>query len=479
MKTLRILLTISIAISVFLSAGAVPAMAARGEEVGYVGLLSDESLSDLDLRQGMDVGVARAMITAHAGKVFDRMLPKLLDAQRSGAILDFRPELAFGIVQIKYPVGANLANVVPGFQVYSEAKEAIVKAKIRQGVEFDNVLTYNPRFWNVINSSCYSVYGLLSGYRVVTTLKNAAGKTLAVSHGYADSYGEVRNCFNFTAPGGVRPGFKIIYKIYTPTGVLRNTYSQLVPKGISITGYNKIASQMSFTGPPGKKYFAVWLHDKLDKNNSNIFVPINGTFPTSGNVTADMGTVRFRGGDLLYVDVEIGRFEFNRQMLVPHIVCYVGDNVCHIRSFPFQNVFITLQQDGKSYTVSGRSGYSGYFWGDFTDAAGNPIGVKNRAKVSGTNVAQYTLPNLTASIAYATDVVKGKAPKSRYFELWVYRMVTSSWYFKWAHSNSLGNYSKDFTSMVNLKANEPYYVEIYFMDKITGNVTDEYFPFAP
>lgn len=478
MKSLRILLTLLIAVSVFMSVRVAPATAAQEEEVGYIRLLSEKSLSS-EFNQGMDAKMARTIIAARARESFERIMPKMLDAQRSGLILDFKPELDFGMVRIKYATGVNLSAVLPGFQVFSKAKEAILMVPVQQYQDVSAALTYYPNFFNSIYGSCYDVYGLLDNYRAVAILKNQAGKTLAISQAIADSNGHAWDCFDSWTTADVKPGLKIIYKIYRPDGSLRSTFSRLVPGGIAITAINKVESKVSFKGPAGKSYNVIWYHPNLNSTNTYILNILPGTFPTTGTATRDMGTVRFRGGDYLGVEVKLSRFTFSRAMWVPSIRCDINDDYCFLDGFAFKSTTITVVQNGITYKKTGRSDAWGSFYAYFTDASGLPMTFKPGDKVSGTGVPTWTLPTLTANIVYTTDVVRGKAPKSRFFELWVYSMVTSSWYYKWTGSNTLGNYQKDFTSMIDLKIDEPYYVEIWYIDKATGNTTDAYFPFAP
>jgi len=479
MRALRILLTMSIALSVFLGAGVVPATAARGEEVGYIRLLSEESQSSAEFNQGMDIGMARAMIAARSRESFNRILPKLMDAKRSGLILDFKPEFAFGMVRIKYATGANLSSALPGFKVFSEARNAVIKLTAAQNQDVSAALTYHPYFYNEIYGGCFDVYGLLENYRAVIILKNQAGKTLAVDQIIADSTGYGWDCFHDWTGGDARPGLKIIYKIYRPGGSLRSTFSRNVPGGIAITAINKVDSKLSFKGPAGKNYLAYWYHAKLNSTDAYSVKSVTGTIPPSGNVTRDFGTVRIRGGDWLTVAVTFGRFNFWRGMYAPSVDCYINDDYCSLFGFAFKPASITVVQGSKSYTISGRFNYWGGFEAYFTNAAGLPLMFKPGDKVSGTGVKPYILPNLTANIVYTTDVAKGKAPKSRFFRLWLYDITTDMWYSRWTSSNTLGNYKEDFTSEVDLTANKPYYVEIWYVDKATGNGTDAYFPIAP
>ena len=73
----------------------------------------------------------------------------------------------------------------------------------------------------------------------------------------------------------------------------------------------------------------------------------------------------------------------------------------------------------------------------------------------------------------------GKAPKNRYFELWVNQSCFCSWYFVWGHSNGSGDFAGDFSGLVDILPNQAANLEIFYVDRATGNITDFYRTLGP
>jgi hypothetical protein len=97
--------------------------------------------------------------------------------------------------------------------------------------------------------------------------------------------------------------------------------------------------------------------------------------------------------------------------------------------------------------------------------------------VSGTSVATYTLPNLTAAANFSSDMVSGKVPVNKSFELWAYDPYFG--YPIWAHSNASGNYSGDFSGLIDFNATTTTSIEVYYQSPKTGNITDYFRSYGP
>ena len=88
--------------------------------------------------------------------------------------------------------------------------------------------------------------------------------------------------------------------------------------------------------------------------------------------------------------------------------------------------------------------------------------------MKGTKVKQYKLPKLTAKIDPELDLVYGKAPKNRWFDIEL--RDGYHWYHDWMQSGADGKYAWDLSSMVDLVAGRSYNVYMSYMDG-RGNIS--------
>jgi hypothetical protein len=138
---------------------------------------------------------------------------------------------------------------------------------------------------------------------------------------------------------------------------------------------------------------------------------------------------------------------------------------------------LSITHGSVTYTFSGKFSSCGCFTQSL-EKNGIPIYLKAGDRISGTSVAAYTLPTLTAGANFYTDVVQGKAPANKYFELWVDDPCGCT-YSIWTHSNSSGIYSGDFSNQVDLVATEAANLEVFYQDPASGNITDYFRSIGP
>jgi hypothetical protein len=95
-------------------------------------------------------------------------------------------------------------------------------------------------------------------------------------------------------------------------------------------------------------------------------------------------------------------------------------------------------------------------------------------------VALYTLPNLVINaFDFTGDIVSGRAPANKYFDVWAQTYSSPDWEPYWAGSDGSGNFSVVTDPPIDLDSIETSEAEIYYQDKPTGNVTDLTRVYAP
>lgn len=460
MKVLRLFLVTIFMFTLFIS----PVQAQEGEEYGFVALVTQADAA-LSLRM-------------QARRAYQRLLPDLLAAQQSGTILEFTPEFRAGILKIKFAAGAR-ASALSGIEVLDNAQAAInlVPAQSPSGPQAAAV--YDPSFELDLYNSCFYAYDLGEDSHVVGSLRDNTGRILDTFGGDADLDGFLIGCFDSDGPyGNVLPGHRVIFKIYDSLGALLGTYTAVAPT-ITFASFNKTTSVISGTGPKNKPFWIGWYHENLDAGATYTNAARTRTILSNGKWSVDFGTKPFRGGDEFYMIVSLNaRFTFGHYFTLPHIFCMLGSNYCEISGLPLAAASLNITHAGVTHTFTGRFDESGQFGATLQDSKGAPILLTTGDRVSGTGVPAYLLPNLTAIPNFTSDRVNGKAPANKYFGVSV-KDYCQCWYDVWAHSNSARSYSADFSSMLDLVAGDSYILETYYIDSLTGNVTDRHVAVGP
>lgn len=460
MKVLRLFLVTIFIFTLFIT----PAQAQAGDEYGFVPLLTQTD--------------SATPFTSQVRRAYQRLLPDLMAAQQSGAILEFTPEFKVGILKIKFAAGAR-ASALGSIEVLDtvQAAASLVPSQRPSGPQAAAV--YNPSFEPDLYHSCFYAYGLGEYSHLVGSLRDSTGRLLDTFGGDADIDGFLVGCFDPDGPyGNVLPGYRLTFKVYDSLGALLGTYNAVAPT-ITFASFNKTTSVINGTGPKNKPFWIGWYHENLDSGATYIDASRTRTILANRNWKVDFGTTPFRGGDEFYIMVALNaRFTFGHYFTLPHIFCMLGGSYCEISGIPLTAASLNITHAGVTHTFNGRFDSDGQFGATLQDSKGAPIFLTAGDRVSGTGVPLYTLPNLTATANVVSDRVGGKAPANKYFRVSV-KDYCQCWDDVWAHSNSVGNYSADFSSMVDLLAGDSYILETYYVDPITGNVTDRHVPVGP
>lgn len=436
-------------------------------EMGYVSLVTQ-----LDPALPLEMQAQNAL---------EPLMPILFFEKKNGALLEYQPELGVGILILKYAAGKRPAALAE-MQVFDHIHTALAAVPQSQRVNSDAAEASNVWVRSFLYDSCFYMFELLPGNYVTGSLYNGDQQVIAVSENTFDGNGEFTDCFqsqgSFVA---VLPGYQIKLMVYSSNGgALQNTLTSFVPN-IRFTSLDRVNRIARGKGPAGKAYQLCWQY-RPSVNSFSSQCKSGSISNTRDWLTEFVNTkpARFRGGDgfAIYVDFN-AQFNFLLQMWSPFTECYLGENFCTLYGFAGRSGFLTVTRAGNPYTLTGIFDVlqNGLFsvTGDLTF----PIALKAGDLVSATNVASHSLPNLTATIRYATNVITGKAPANSYFSIDLFSENLSTWYKMPAHSDEAGNYSVDFSSKVDLKTTDTIFITFDYWDNITGNETNFSKNFGP
>lgn len=448
---------------VFMLAAIAAPHAAQAADAGKVGFIRLISSTD-----------AKLPVQLQAQRAYSLLKPKLLAFQKSGTILAFEPEFKAGIVKILYAASRANADALSQYKIFDNIQDAVVRGgtpKARLSSQAASPEALSPFFYMGLYDSCFEAIDLGADSYVTGSLRDKTGRLVASYSGYADSSGALYyDCFPWTGPyTNVTPGYTVTFKVYDTSNVLLGTFSTAVPK-VDFTSITKSTAIVRGTAPAGSSYQLAWSHRTWNMADDWPTVYKTGTVASNAVWSLDMSTGWLRGGDELEIQVIAGtNFNFANLMNVPYIDCDMGGNFCEISGFAFQPATLTIVHAGKTYPFSGKFDAQGYFSVELENA-GNPIFLQAGDKVSGTSVPVYTLPIMSTRINFITNVVYGKAPPNRNFDLWVYTDCGCSSYWVYARSNATGDYTHDFTSNIDLVYADPVDTLVYFQDLLTGNL---------
>jgi hypothetical protein len=464
MKVLRSVFVVLFISTLFV----VPAQARGSAGYGFVALVNQA-----------DPSMPLIMQAQHA---YRRLLPGLLAAQKSGMILAYEPDLSAGILKIEYAADARTA-MPAGLRGLDniQAAVALVPHKMPAGVKPQtSTLLITPIFEMDLFSSCFSAAGLGTSSHILGKLSDKTGRVVANYVGDADTSGYLYSCFDYSGPYSYAvPGYKVVFNIYDPASAPLGAFSATIPQ-ITFTAFNKNTSVVAGSAPKNKPYSIEWYHPNLDASETYTDVTLGGMVPANGLWSVDFGTTKLRGNDLVMIlATQNPVFQFGRYFYIPSTYCIPGSNFCAISGFPQQAARLNITHAGVTRTFKGKFNNRGEFDVELVNASGAPISMKAGDKISGTGIAAYKLPSLTAIADFASDAVNGKAPTSKYFRVWVKDVSASNWYSRWANSNASHNYAVDFSSSLDLKPGMPLTLEVDYLDPVSGNESDQYFSIAP
>ncbi len=461
MKITRVLLLAVLLLSAFSSSAF-----ASGQAVGFIQLVSKADPS-------------RPM-AVQAHYALQRLMPRLLAAQAAGQLVSFEPSLSWGVLKIVYRPSSGMPDL-GGKTVYSEMQQAAPAPSADLAPRGGSCPGAN--FHLYLYSNRFSATCLIPGARIVGSLRNAAGLTLAIASETANSLGNI-NFGDFGLSSGpypkLVPGFTLTFKEYL-SGTLMATFTVKVPT-IKFTSINGTSSIAQGTGPAGKVATLTWSHDRWDAADSTVSSTKVRTISSAGTWKVDFGTIPIRGNDYLGVDVAMNaNFTFSTDMFAPASYCVLGGEYCELYGFPFAPANLQVVHGGSTYTFSGNFDEYGTFGVHLRTPGGVPIVLVPYDKISGTGVAQYGLPKLTANLNYTTDTVSGKVPANKYFDLWFYAPNSGAGFKVFAHSNSTGVYSVNVMSShsLDLVAGDLYIADVFYVLPTTGNSADYFAIWGP
>jgi hypothetical protein len=274
----------------------------------------------------------------------------------------------------------------------------------------------------------------------------------------------------------------VTFKIYDVAGgTLLESYAPTVPT-VKFTSITKSSAVVAGTGPANKLYDIYFWQPNLNQigdwvNRGFLARTING----SGAWSQDVYSGSIRGGAWVEIDVhQSPNVIFIRMMQAPYIYCQLGGNYCGISGFAFQTSQLKVTRGSTVYTFNGKFDAWGWFAASVQDANGVPLLLSSGHKAQGTSVALYTLPNLVINaFDFTGDIVSGRAPANKYFDVWAQTYSSPDWEPYWAGSDGSGNFSVVTNPPIDLDSIETSEAEIYYQDKPTGNVTDLTRVYAP
>ncbi len=451
MKTLKLLLALA-----FLLTTGVGTVFAAGTTIGYVSLLPPDP--------------SGAPVAAQAIQQYKLMLPDLLDAQKAGTLLDFRPVFAGGFVKIKYPRDVDPAAVL-GRPVHTNLQAAhqpakVAETRLREGRGIATA-------WIVVDAydgSCFRLDNpALASARIVGKLQDKTGRVLGVSDDVADSSGYLYDCF-----GGfytqINPGYKVTFQAFNGATLL-GTYSSVTP-ALTFTSVTKATSTWTGTATKGKEFSAWWTHPNLDAGDTYKYTRVDGTVPGTGKWKVDFGKSPFRGGDILTFQVyQNDTFSFSRSMEYNYIYCAVGNNYCYAYGLPGQPVMLTFKHRGIAYSYMGKFRMGGWYYQAFEDAAQLPIFLAKGDVISATGSSSLAIPKMSATFNPATNLVTGTAPANRYLRVQVYPYFSSSAKCnQWVRAGATGAFTADCTTAgIVIEPGTVINISLYSIDPKTGN----------
>ena len=462
MKILNVVLILA-----FLSVYAVsPAYAQTGKTYTFIPLVTKAD--------------ANVPLWVQAQQEYEKLLPTLMKAKKKGEILEWQPEFNAGILGIKYAANARRESFTNAQQIedFHATLALVPQQEAKPNPEGGSGLSFELGLF----SSCFYAYNVPANANVKGTLYDKTGKFLA------GSFDQVKantsyffDCFEFGGFNAVTPGAKVSFQIYDATNTtLLGKFIAFAPT-IEVTNFYQAQAMIAGKGPKNKAYFVDWYHVGLGGSKGQEIVK-SSTISTQGDWNIDLSNkVAIRGGDYITVGVQQApHFTFDRFTSAPSVNCALGENYCYGHAGSFQQITIMLVHAGLSYSVNYQTNQYGDFSADFYDTSYAPILLTRGDQVTVTGLPTFTLPNLTAKINFATNVISGAAPMNSPFALLLYLpQAKSEFSVKGKSATTQNYYAIDMTSLIDLKADQINLIYLYYTDPITGNKVSATAAFIP
>ncbi|MGB8215236.1 MAG: hypothetical protein WCE68_16930 [Anaerolineales bacterium] len=444
---------------------------------------------------GQNTGAGAAF---QARQAYESLLPQLMQAQKAGQIVRFRPEFGDGMVLVEYPLGTDLASLLgTGQPVFATAQAALAFTQVgftqvgqtiplpgtmSKPDAFQNVRPAsgpaNPDFFLQLNDTCFDGGSIPAGDTYTARLEDTNQNPVAGANGSIAGDGTFSACFNGLW-SGMAEGFTFIFKLYDSSGTnLLNTYSTTIPH-LEITSFNPATKTVKGVAPAQSQLNLHLIHELLDSTEGDTKqTNISATTSSAGTWQASFSTVAMRGGDDLdvyYSDDEPSvDFEFWNAVFAPYLECTLGNNWCYDYGIPAAPASISIKHANKTYTNKGTfDEYLGYFYAAFYNPFHEPVILAAGDQAGGTGVKTMRMPKITAKPDIGSDSITGSAPKNTWFRVMVlvdqggvlHRAVD------WVEATGSGSYQASFSGKVTLAASDPVIVNIYDTDPVTGNET--------
>lgn len=430
---------------------------------------------------------SRTPLEIRARQSFNQLAPALLRARQRGEILNFNPEFEAGILKILLPAGGRGAALSGSYPMYTSLQQAIAQVGLNANQRLEQAslgvqpeMQYATKFILAVNSSCFSMGNLGDSTRVVGSLRDKAGQLISAFESSASSAGDLYDCFDSSgAFNGLLPGFKVSFKLFSPSGSLLQTFTNTVPN-INFTTYNNNTALIGGMAPASKYFYIYWHHLRLDDENTYLSSGLNGLTSAAGKWSVDFGNLQFRGGDTFKISVEASKnFVYQKTFIDPYITCELGGNDCGMYGIPGKPVSMNITHAGTQYSFTGKFGRSGWFGITLLDADDMPVFLEAGDLITGTGAASLTLPRISANINNSTNVMSGKAPANKYLWVGIKPVNTSYVPWDWIGTDNLGNYRIDFSKLLTLDPNNAYIGVLQYTNPLTGSVTVFYPAFGP
>jgi hypothetical protein len=172
-------------------------------------------------------------------------------------------------------------------------------------------------------------------------------------------------------------------------------------------------------------------------------------------------------------------FTYYWYMDVPNLWC--AGYGCGFYGFPFSNSSLMLKHGGSTYTIPpsyppNPNGYQSYY---FRDGMGNLIKAAPGDTITVGSLPLLTVPKLTGTITYSTDLLSGLAPKDGFMSVSVYDVVAQQYKQLPTLTTAAGTYEVDFSSYLDLIVGRGYQVNLYWVSLATGNEFARWFTIMP
>lgn len=419
---------------------------------------------------------ANTPLIEQTSKAYNTLEPRLSLLKHQGLVNDFGVNLETGLVWLKYTANADL-SALQGFEIVGDIRVAArqVPPIVQPSASSETSL---PSFTMYVYQSCFYMYRLPANSYYTVTALDASGVKTAYAEGMVDTSGYKYDCFPSIYK--FMPRHKVVYKMYASKGgSLLHAYTTAIPN-YQITKIDKENSLVQGIGPAGKEIGIYWRHKNLNASGLYSYSEQISTITDAKTWSFDLGSTPMRGGDYISLSlVDSNQFAFSFSQAVPYATCTLDSFVCRFGSAPYKNAGIELTQAGTTYTINGSTNWYGNFYAFFSNNAGQPVVLAPGTKVRATGALAGYLPKLTGAIDFTHDQLKGKAPANKYLSVWVYSMENKDWYGAWIKSDAKGIYLVDFSSQVDFVPTDRLFIELEYVDPISGLVTYAYPEYIP